>query len=74
MSIAQTETIAEIRDVQDRLYDLVTRQLSARPAAHNVRRMRRDAQEASALAEQLADLVCKVDPATMRMRGTPTDE
>lgn len=50
----------ELAALQDRLYDLtVTRIAQSRP--HELRRLRRDAHEAAAVAEELADLVLRID-------------
>jgi hypothetical protein len=50
----------EIAALQDVLHDLiVTRIAQTRP--HELRRLRRDAHEAAALAQELADLVVRID-------------
>lgn len=61
-----TARIEEIKDLQDELSDL-TAALAVVPAAHNVRRLRRDAQHAAAVAELMSDKLNELSPMSMRI-------
>jgi hypothetical protein len=49
----------QLASLQDQLYDLVVTRVTQAPAG-GLRRLRRDAQEAAALAEDLADAALRV--------------
>ena len=51
----------ELAALQDSLYDLVVTRIAQTSPRDELRRLRRDAHEAAALAEELADLVLRID-------------
>ena len=51
----------EIAALQDVLYDLIVTRIAQSRPHEELRRLRRDAHEAAALAEELADLVLRID-------------
>ena len=58
--------LARVRELRDRLAELVGTRLSVEPAAHNLRRIRREASEAAAVANELADAALAVDESQLR--------
>ena len=51
---------AELAELQDRLYDVVVTRVAQTHATAALRGLRRDAQEAAALAQELADAALRV--------------
>jgi hypothetical protein len=62
MTIASSspDPIDELAELQDRLYDVVVTRVAQTQATAALRGLRRDAQEAAALAEELADAALRV--------------
>jgi hypothetical protein len=63
---APSDPAEELAELQDRLYDLVVTSVTQTHRLDALRRLRRDAQEAAALAEDLADAVLRSDSETPR--------
>jgi hypothetical protein len=57
---APSDPANELAALQDRLYDLIVTRV-AQTGPHELRRLLRDAHEAAALAEELADLALRID-------------
>jgi hypothetical protein len=51
----------ELATLQDSLYDLIVTRIAQSRPHDELRRLRRDAHEAAALAEELAELVLRID-------------
>jgi hypothetical protein len=51
----------ELAALQDCLYDLIVTRIAQARSHGELRRLRRDAHEAAALAEELADLVLRIE-------------
>jgi hypothetical protein len=58
---APSDPVEELTELQDRLYDLVVTRVTQTHGLDALRRLRRDAQEAAALAEDLADAALRSD-------------
>jgi hypothetical protein len=58
--------LARVRALRDQLVELVGTRLGVEPAAHNLRRIRREASEAAAVANALADAALAVDESQLR--------
>jgi hypothetical protein len=58
---AASDPAEELAALQDSLYDLIVTRIAQSRAREELRRLRRDAHEAAALAEQLADLALHID-------------
>jgi hypothetical protein len=58
---APSDPAEELAELQDRLYDLVVTRVTQTHRLDALRRLRRDAQEAAALAEDLADAALRND-------------
>jgi hypothetical protein len=58
---ASSDPVEELAELQDRLYDLVVTRVTQTHRRDALRRLRRDAQEAAALAEDLADAALRRD-------------
>jgi hypothetical protein len=63
---APSDPAEELAELQDRLYDLVVTSVTQTHRLDALRRLRRDAQEAAALAEDLADAALRSDSETPR--------
>ena len=57
---AASDPAEELAALQDSLYDLIVTRI-AQSEPHELRSLLRDAYEAAALAEELADLVLRID-------------
>ena len=58
---AAADPAEELAALQDSLYDLIVTRIAQSRPHDELRRLRRDAHEAAALAEELADLVLRID-------------
>jgi hypothetical protein len=58
---ASSDPVEELAELQGRLYDLVVTRVTQTHRRDALRRLRRDAQEAAALAEDLADAALRRD-------------
>lgn len=57
---AASDRAEELAALQDSLYDLIVTRI-AQSGPHELRGLRRDAHEAAALAEELADLTLRIE-------------
>ena len=57
---APSDPANELAELQDSLYDLIVTRI-AQSGPHELRGLLRDAHEAAALAEELAELVLRID-------------
>jgi hypothetical protein len=57
---AASDPAEELAALQDSLYDLIVARIAQSRPHGELRRLRRDAHEAAALAEELADVVLRI--------------